>query len=1650
MNMKNQKETKAIKLDRNALRITALYCLIGGLWILFSDQIAAILSENIHTLTMISMYKGWLYVLVTGLILYWLIHRNNFRLQNNEDKIQTVEKNYQDLFDQAVVGIFRSTPAGRFLTVNPAMAAMFGYASPKEMVAEIQNISQQIYTNSKNRERFLKLLTENGDVINFIEENQRKDGSKIWTSTQARTIKDATGKVIYYEGFIEDISERKKAEEAFFKSEAELKEAQRVGRLGSWAWDERTNKISWSEEYYHIYGFDSSQPPPGYEEHLKAYSPESAARLDKAVKKSMETGEPYALEVEQVRTDGTRKWILARGEAKRDSNGQVLGLRGTAQDITERKQAEEKYRTLFNESVVGIYQSTPEGKFLAANPALANMWGYESPEELISSIQNIGTQLYRDPHRRDELNRILREEGQVRGFEFEVLRKDGKTMWVSGNSRAVRDAAGHLLYYEGYLEDITERRQAQEALKYNEEKYRSLFMNAPVGILQVNMRGEIVEVNPAALEILGSPSAEATKGINMLTFPPLIQAGISTDLQKAIEQGLSASAEYPYATKWGKSITIFTRLVPLINAQGEIEKVQVIFEDVTQRKQAENKNLRLNRLYATASQINQTIVRIHDRAALFQNVCRVMIERGQFRMAWVGLVDEQEELVKPAFFSGEEQGYLENIVITYKDVTKGSGPTGTCIREEHAVICQDIASDPHMEAWREPALGRGYRSLAAVPFRQGGKVVGALTVYAPEPHSFDAEDERLLEEIGEDISFALDFMQAETKRRAAEEASQKSAQEYQYLMNVSLDGFVRIHESGKFLDVNESYCRMTGYSRDELLNMSLADIDATNSEETIAQRIKQNKERGSGRFEVCHRRKDGQIINVEVNTIYEPASAQFLAFMRDITERKHADEALRESEEKFRTFIEQMPDGIVLLDEKGIIVEWNQAQAGITGLPREQAIGTPFHEIQFQILIPEHRSKVTPEYLRKELQGAFRDGHSTQLGKTIEIEIQSVTGQRKTITQAAFPIKTEHGFRIGSITRDITERRASEKALRDSETRYRSIFEGVQDAIFIESMNLKILDVNQRACEIFGYSRDEFVTKTVHDLVPSGNKIYRFDGSDPKTITSGPVESINIRANGEQFPVELNGRLSSVEGQNVLMITLRDITERKRTEEIVRESEEKFRGLFENAHDALMVIESPSWKFTSANPACVKMFGAKDEAEFISYALWELSPQKQPDGQPSGEKTKAMIEKAVREGFHFFEWTHQRINGDEFLADVLLVKLEQKEKTVIQATVRDITEHKRTERQIHLQLERLTALKNIDQIVTTNFDLKISLNMLLVQITNQLKVDAVDILTFNPAMNRMETRAGRGFRTPGIEKQYIPMGQGYAGQAVLERRTLHIANLKSETDNPALQKLIASEDFTSYYCVPLIVKGRAKGVLEVFHRSTLHPDPEWLGFLEVLAQRVAVAIDNIELFENLQRSHDELSLAYNATIEGWSHALDLRDEETEGHTQRVTEMTMKLARDFDFSGEELIQIQRGALLHDIGKLGVPDSILLKPGELTDEEWVIMKKHPIFAFELLSPIQYLNRSINIPYCHHEKWDGSGYPRGLRGEQIPLEARIFAVVDVWDALISDRPYRKAWSKEKATEHLRSLGGNHLDPGVVERFLDWQKRGNQSGKG
>ncbi|GAA5513255.1 hypothetical protein Dcar01_01984 [Deinococcus carri] len=359
------------------------------------------------------------------------------------------------------------------------------------------------------------------------------------------------------------------------------------------------------------------------------------------------------------------------------------------------------------------------------------------------------------------------------------------------------------------------------------------------------------------------------------------------------------------------------------------------------------------------------------------------------------------------------------------------------------------------------------------------------------------------------------------------------------------------------------------------------------------------------------------------------------------------------------------------------------------------------------------------------------------------------------------------------------------------------------------------------------------------------------------------------------------------------------------------------------------------------------------------------------------------------------------------------------------------------------RLARLEALHDLDTVISSAPDLGQVLRRVAEVAAAQPGVDAVTICLHSPELSRPEAprleprleyvaARGLGELWPG------PTALGGEGPPAVVAREGHPLRVP----DVAASSLLGPEAWPrrvgarGYQALPLSAKGQILGVIEYTWHGE-EPDPQTQVFLRVLADQAAIASESARLYQDLQRQSAHLARAYDETLEGWSRALDLRDRETEGHTRRVTDLTMRLAQAFGMDAENLAQVRRGALLHDIGKMGIPDAILHKPGPLDPEEWQVMRRHPDLARELLSPIGFLRPALDIPAAHHEKWDGSGYPHGLAGEAIPLSARLFAVVDVWDALTNDRPYRPAWTPERALAHIRAESGTHFDPAVVQAF-------------
>ncbi len=342
--------------------------------------------------------------------------------------------------------------------------------------------------------------------------------------------------------------------------------------------------------------------------------------------------------------------------------------------------------------------------------------------------------------------------------------------------------------------------------------------------------------------------------------------------------------------------------------------------------------------------------------------------------------------------------------------------------------------------------------------------------------------------------------------------------------------------------------------------------------------------------------------------------------------------------------------------------------------------------------------------------------------------------------------------------------------------------------------------------------------------------------------------------------------------------------------------------------------------------------------------------------------------------------------------------------------------------QTNSHLRNLEVLRKIDGTITSSKNLSDALHIVLEQVKVGLDVDVASVFLYEEEEQVLAYKQSFGYRTEGKPDHKVPVGQGYVGTVAAQMKPLFIPDVDLTDDGHNYPFSLANEGVVSYYGLPLITKGKLLGVLQILHRSKLNPSEEWIDFAEALAGQTAIAVDNLTLFKGLEQANKELREAYDATIEGWAHALEIRDKETEGHSRRVVQLTEKVAKAYGFDDEALVHFRRGVLLHDIGKMGIPDQILHKPGPLDEAEWEIMRQHPVYANEMLKSIDYLRPALLIPHYHHERWDGSGYPEGLKGEGIPLEARIFSVVDAYDALTSDRPYRSAWSVEETIKYLK----------------------------
>lgn len=1253
-------------------------------------------------------------------------------------------------------------------------------------------------------------------------------------------------------------------------------------------------------------------------------------------------------EIGHVTRDGQVFPTLMVTTLLKDEQGRPFALAGIAKDITERvraeedlKESKERFKSIFENATIGIYRTTPDGQILMANPALVSMLGYSSFKELAQ--RNLEKEGYEPGYPRSQFQEQIEREGQIIGQESAWQKNDGTTLFVRESSRAVRDKAGNTLYYEGTVEDITERKQAENALRESEERYRLLAENATDVIWTMDLNLRSTYTSPSVRRLRGYDAEDAmSQSLEEALTPESLEVA-----SKALEEELakeklpdkdlsrSRTLEFEILRKDGSIIWVETTMTFLRDAEGYPTEILGVTRDITGRRQAEqalrDSQARLTGIIDSAMDAIVTLD-ADQRIILFNPAAERM-----FGCQADEVIGHTLDRFIPERYRKVHRKHIRLFGKTNQSSrSMGEGGTLTCLRSGGEEFLADITISQ-----TEMAGQKIYTAiLRDVTERERARSLQGL-IYEIASAAVTAQS---LDELYAKIHTLLQSLLPTEHFYIALYDQEKNLLSFPYFQ----DGFDTAPSPAKpgrglteYVLRTRKPLRATREVLDELTQKGEIELVGPDSIEWLGVPLL-TPEKVIGVMAVQSYEEKVKF-SVEDLDVMMYVSTQVASAI----ERKQAEQALREAETKYRTLVEQIPNAVTYIDsaDPSIGTYYVSPQIeNMVGFPPEEWIANPraWHDH----IHPEDHERILAA-----------DRHHDETGEPFGQEYRMIAkdGGEVWVHDAAIMLRDEAGVPQYShgIMVDISEHKSAEQELNRRVAELSALYKTTLDIINVRNLSDLL---------------DKILMRSVDLLGGSSGVLYL---CDPESEQAQCVVSYK---------------------------TSKDYTG------TVLKYGEGAAGAVAATGEPLIVDE---------------------------YHTWDGRAEVFEEEQPFAEMVSAPM-----------LWKGQVIGVIQVLHDMEKRKFSEEDLNLLisfanQAAI--AVKNTRLLEETQRRLEQISTLRHIDQAISSSLDLRVTLNILLGHILQQLEVDAAAVLLYRPELQMLEFVAGEGFHTQALQFTNLRLGEGFAGQAVLKQQTLHISDLGTLETGFLRSPKFRNENFVEYIGVPLIAKGNVVGVLEIYHRQSFSPDREWMAFLETLAGQAAIAIDNVRLFEDLQASNMQLRQAYDATIEGWARVLEMRDMETEGHSRRAVALTLDLARKMGIAERKLEHVRWGALLHDIGKMGIPDSIMQKPGPLTEEEWEIIRQHPKFAKKWLSPILYLKDALDIPYCHHEKWDGTGYPRGLKGEQIPLVARIFAVVDVWDALCSERPYRDAWPLEKVMAYLQEQAGLHFDPEVVDAFSD-----------
>jgi len=1448
------------------------------------------------------------------------IARDITEKQRAEDALKASEKHFRSLIENSSDAISLISAEGTILYESPSVYRVLGY-SPEELVG--RNVFELLHPDDlpEIMPLFSQILQQPDQVVTAGARYRHKDGSWLWIEGTGRNLiaePSVQAIVVNYR----DITERKRAEEELQAGEARLRLILETALDGFITIDAKGVIVEWNPQAEAIFGWPRAEAVGQYLADL--IIPESY-RADhwRGLQHYRVTGEGPLLDKRIEIVGLHRAGHSFPIELTITTVPSAAGLTFSAfiRDITERKQAEAnlreaeaKYRSLVEHIPAITYMAAlddPKTR-LYVSPQIETYLGV-SPGEYLADAD-----LWRRLIHPQDRERVLAEaarfyaSGEPFVSEYRTLTRDGRTLWFHDEALIVKDETGQPRFIQGVKVDITERKQAEEALRQRESILEAaannaeLLLKAPDWRTEINtvlkQLGQTINASHAYLfENHKGPNGETVTSIRFEWDAPSFTSDLDNPIFKNVplrevgfeswydamsrrqpyigdkriftpvemdffsSRGIKALLEMPIYIndQWWGIIGFDDTMQEREWSKAEADAMIIaanILSAAIQRGQAEEKLQRQNQRLKVLREIDTAILAADSVENIVGAALSHIRELIECRRASMALIDwgTSEALIFDVRMIGETsipQGMRFPLAL-FQDMDMIQ-----ILSKNEPVLINDLSALAHPPPQIQSSIKEGFRSVCILPLFSQSNLIGTFNMSSEIIGFFDEEKINLGREVANQVAIAIQNARLfESEQQHREEAA-------------------AIADVGR-------------------------DISASLQLDVVLEKI------------AAHAIS---LLRVETSAVYlaEPATSTLRAVV-----------AIGPDAEEIKKDALEIGEGVlgnIALQKSGEIANDTAAH------PRAVTIkGTEITPLEHLMGVPVLSKNQLIGLIAVWRIGAGQEFKSTELDF-----LSSLAGQ------VAVAIENARLF-------EETKQR-----LRDMQG-LAQIGEAISQNTELEPLLTQILDA---ACEtIPAADKGSILLLEDHDAL----RIYALSGyTDPRTravrfSTDAGYAALAVR--------EKRGVLVPDALADASITFSNDIPEMNEVQ---------------SAMVAPLIVKQRVIGTISLDNASRKSAFTEDDLRLL-VAL----------------ATPAAL---AIENARLFKETRRRLADLEILQTISTA---------------------------------LRVAKTLDE----------ALPIILDQLINLLDVGSALLDILDPSNGEIVTELAHGVWAP-ITGMRTPRNVGVSGHVISTGQPYITTDLVADG-------LVVRPDLVgglnAAACVPIIAQHQPIGALWVGRKTAI--TKEEVTLLTTLGEMVGNTIRRMSLheqterlLEDLQASNMELTQAYDTTLEGWAKALELRDKETEGHSRRVTELTLQLARYIGIHESEMPNIHHGVLLHDIGKMGVPDQVLKKTGPLSDEDWVEMRKHPQYAYDLLYPIMYLRPALDIPYCHHEHWDGSGYPRGLKGNAIPLPARIFAVVDVWDALTNDRPYRKAWTKEKTVAYIKEQSGVYFDPRVVEKFLE-----------